>query len=208
MPPNDKLQQAALRRAFRMPAVQSMLGRKTTITNAFVSSIIPVVYPTPDEILEALKVLGMSVTSVECIYCGGRCNAWDHLRPIVVKRRPTGYISEIANLVPACQPCNSSKGNTPWREWIGGAAPQSPKSRGIADLESRITRLGDYERWRKPRRIDFVSIVGEAAYAEYWAELDRVMNELAQSQAMADKLRAKILDASSTLESRPESSST
>lgn len=122
-----------LKRVFRMPAVQSMRSRKTSITNAFVSTIIPVVRPTPDEIADALDVLGMTADTVACAYCGDKCNAWDHLRPLVINRRPTGYISEIANLVPSCQPCNSSKTNAPWKEWILRNTGNSPTQRGIRE---------------------------------------------------------------------------
>lgn len=186
-----------------MPAVQSMTSRKTSITNAFVSAIIPVVPPTPEEIAQALSALGMTADTVVCSYCGDKCNAWDHLRPLVVDRRPTGYISEIANLVPACQPCNSSKGNAHWREWMAGQAAQSPASRGVGDMRARIERLDALERWRVPTRVDFAAIVGREAYERYWQELDRVIGEMERSQAMANDLRAKIANAKVEWHARP-----
>ena len=42
-----------LRAAFRMPSVQTMMSRKSSITNAFVNAIIPVVEPKLAEIAEA-----------------------------------------------------------------------------------------------------------------------------------------------------------
>src|ERR1043165_4368127 len=186
-----------------MPAVQSMKSRNTSITNAFVSAIVPVVRPTDAEILTALGILRMTPQNVECIYCGDNCNAWDHLRPIVVGRRPTGYISEIANLVPACQPCNSSKGNANWKEWMLGAAPQCPKSRDIAELLDRVARLEAYEKWRAPTFVDFETIIGKKAYGEYWAELDRVILELEHSQVMADAVRKTVAGASDQWQVRP-----
>jgi hypothetical protein len=181
-----------MRKAFRMPAVQSMKSRKTSITNAFVSSIIPVIRPTPEQIAEALRIFGMTAETVSCIYCGDKSSALDHLRPIVDGRRPTGFISEIANLVPCCQPCNSSKGNSNWRAWMTGSAPQSPASRGVGDLQSRIQRLDAFERWRQPTHVDFAAIVGAQAYEDYWRELDRIIGEMEHSQRLADKLRAQI----------------
>jgi hypothetical protein len=199
----SKEQIKQLRKAFRMPAVQSMTSRKTSITNAFVSSIIPVIRPSDDQIAEALSVLGMTAETVSCVYCGDKCNAWDHLQPLVVNRRPTGYISEIANLVPACQPCNSSKGNSKWRDWMAGKASQSPTTRGIQNVESRVTRLEAYERWRKPTLVDFEAIVGHDAYEAYWLELDRIIAEMEISQAIANELRTKIANARSDWEVRP-----
>jgi hypothetical protein len=199
----DKTMSKALRSAFRMPAPQTMRTRKTSITNAFVSAIIPVVPPTDTEILEALKILGMTPETVHCIYCGDKCNAWDHLRPIVENRRPTGFISEIANLVPACQPCNSSKGNSNWKQWMTGDARLCPKARNVADVDERIARLEVYERWRAPTFVDFAEIAGVETYAAYWRELDRIIAELEHSQALADALRKTIADASARWQQRP-----
>src|SRR3990172_9956740 len=109
-----------------MPAVPTMVSRKSTITNAFVSAIIPLIPPSHDEIDEALRILGMEPLNVRCAYCGDKATEWDHLRPLVLKRRPTGFVSEIANLVPSCGKCNQSKGNTPWRDWMLGKATLSP----------------------------------------------------------------------------------
>ena len=103
--------------AFRMPSVQTMMSRKSSITNAFVCAIIPrLPPPTAKEIDEALQILGVDPADVKCVYCGSDSTEWVHFRPLVVDRQPTGYLSEISNLVPACGKCNQSKGNKPWRE--------------------------------------------------------------------------------------------
>ena len=129
------------RSAFGMPRPVKITGRTSTITNSFVNAIIPVVEPTDDEILSVLRVLDMDATDVRCAYCGDPSTEWDHLEPIVSEKRPTGYISEIANLVPACGKCNQSKSGRRWRDWIQGPAALSPKTRGIQDLQERIERL-------------------------------------------------------------------
>ena len=95
-----------------------------------------------------------------CAYCSDLYTERDHLRPLVVRQRPTGYISEIANLVPACGKCNQSKGNKPWRGWILSDAPRSPKSRQVADLESKIARLEAYKGWRDVTPLEFEQIIG------------------------------------------------
>src|SRR5947209_6266811 len=141
--------------AFWMPSVQTMASRKSSITNAFVNAIIPVVTPTAEEIDEALRILEIDPLNLACSYCGVAASEWDHLRPLVMKHRPTGYISEIANLVPSCGKCNQSKGNQFWRTWMLGKAPRSPAGRGVADVAQRVERLEAYERWRAPTQLDF-----------------------------------------------------
>lgn len=119
---------------FSMPTPMTIKSRISSVTNAFASAIIPVIRPTDDEVREALQLLGMSVDSVSCAYCGDPHTEWDHLRPTIKDQRPTGYISEIRNLVPACGKCNQSKGNKNWREWMLSDAPFSPKTRSVEDI--------------------------------------------------------------------------
>ena len=180
--------------AFQMPSVQTMVSRKSSITNAFVSAIIPVIAPTHEEIEEALRILGMEPPDVRCAYCGDKASEWDHLRPLVLQRRPTGYISEIANLVPACGKCNQSKGNKAWREWIVGAARLSPTGRGLGGGADRIGRLEAYEQWRSPTRVDFESVLGRDGWEHYWSLCEAVIEQLRQCQQVADTLRVKIGD--------------
>jgi hypothetical protein len=110
----------------------------------------------------------------------------------VSNRRPTGFISEIANLVPACGKCNQSKGNKPWREWMLSKAARSPTSRQIANTAERFMRLEAYEKWRTPVRVDIEAIVGRDDWEAYWALCEEVNADLRRHQEVADGLRAKI----------------
>jgi len=179
-------------RGFKMPTVMKIMGRSSSITNAFVAAIIPVVPPSEIEVREALSVLNMSPESVSCIYCGARYTEWDHLRPLVVQRKPTGFISEIANLVPSCNSCNQSKGKREWREWINSSAPSSPRSRGIRDIPERMARLEAYESWRQPTRIDIRARVGDQRWEQHWQNCESVLAEMRRSQALADELRMQL----------------
>lgn len=196
-PPDDAMRRKLLLAAFQMPAVATLVSRKSSITNAFVNTLIPQITPTLEEIEQALTILGMDITDVRCAYCGDRMTEWDHLRPLVVKQRPTGYISEIANLVPACGKCNQSKGNSAWREWmLSTTARHSPTARGKSDVADRIARLESYERWRPPRTIgDFAAILGKEQWAAYWQAWERINADLRECQKVADNLRARIAKA-------------
>lgn len=169
--------------AFQMPTPTKIIGRLSTITNAFVNSIIPAVQPTDAEVSEALAILGMVPDNVRCAYCGDASSEWDHLRAIVRDRLPTGYITEIQNLVPACGKCNQSKGNKDWRAWMLGPARLSPASRDIANLDERVTRLEDYEAQGETTKLNIPSIVG----AENWAEHQRNLSEIEEAMRAAQK---------------------
>src|SRR5829696_2229457 len=150
---------------FRLPGVTSIDGRTSSITAAFFKAITPVVVPKDDEVDEALGLLGMARGQCVCAYCGDKYTEWDHFRPVVVEKRPTGYITEIANLVPACGKCNQSKGARPWRDWMLSTTAESPTKRGIPDVGERIARLEAFERWRSPTKVDYVSAVGPERWA-------------------------------------------
>jgi hypothetical protein len=190
------LRRALLKAAFQMPSVQTMMSRKSSITNAFVSALIPVVVPSIEEIDQALTILGMNPSDVRCAYCGDAATEWDHLRPLVLKRRPTGYISEIANLVPSCNKCNQSKGNKPWREWMVNAkAKRSPTGRNLADVVERLTMLEQYEQWRTPTRLNILAVIGEVEWEKYWALCDAVIAEMQKCQEVANDIRRRVVDA-------------
>lgn len=172
-----------------LPTAKSVTGRSSSITNAFVVAVIPVIEPTESEELEALSILGMSPGDIRCAYCGDTCTEWDHLRPVVRGKEPTGFITEIANLVPACGKCNQSKGASHWKEWIRGPAPLSPTTRGVPGLQERIERLDAYENWKQPRRIDFAVEVGAELWQRHRKNWSAVLDLLRESQQLATEIR-------------------
>ncbi len=191
---NDELRRKLLMSAFQMPSVQTMVSRKSSITNAFVNAVIPVIVPTTDEIAQALAILEMDPADVRCAYCGDKSSEWDHLRPLVVNKRPTGFVSEIANLVPACGKCNQSKGNKPWRIWIVSDAKLSPTGRKVADVAARFARLEAYENWQPPTQVDFEAILGRDDWEKYWTMWKDVNETLSECQSVAELLRARVAE--------------
>ena len=179
---------------FRMPTPMKITGRSSSITNAFINSIIPVILPTNEQVREALEILEMDYDSFHCSYCGATASEWDHLRPLVIDKMPTGYVSEIHNLVPSCGKCNQSKGNKYWEKWIVSDARLSPKSRNIKDLEHRIERLKRYENWGEPTKIDFEAIVGKEKWNQHWANWEKVQSEMKKAQIFASEIKEKIAE--------------
>jgi hypothetical protein len=177
---------------FKMPNPVTITGRSSSITNSFANAIMPVVFPTEAEVAEALAILGLDANDLRCAYCGDKATEWDHLRPLIKNKRPTGYISEIANLVPACGKCNQSKGNKYWRDWITSGAILSPKIRGITDLDERIQRLEIYEGWRNVQPIAF--IIDETTLQAYWQQWEIILDAMREGQRMANNIKQMIAD--------------
>lgn len=176
-----------------MPKPMKITGRSSSITNSFINSIIPVLVPSENEIEEALGILGMTEETVACSYCGDTATEWDHLRPLVKAQRPTGFISEIRNLVPSCGKCNQSKGNKDWEPWMRSTARLSPTTRSRTDIENRIERLRLYEAWGTPAKLDFGEIVGEDVWEAHWQNWRRVLDEMQQAQILADTIKRTVL---------------
>jgi len=177
---------------FKMPTPMKITGRSSSITNSFINSIIPVISPTNEQVKDALEILGMDRDNFYCSYCGSTASEWDHLRPLVQNKKPTGYISEIHNLVPSCGKCNQSKGNKPWKSWIVSSAKLSPKSRGVTDLEQRIMRLSAYEKWQEPTIVDFEAVVGKEKWDQHWANWEHVQSSMRKAQVLASEINQSI----------------
>lgn len=181
-----------MKKVFSMPTPVKITGRTSSITNAFVNGIIPVIEPTEAEIDDALETLGMNQSFVVCAYCGERYTEWDHFHPLVVNKKPTGYISEIHNLVPSCGKCNQSKGNKQWKEWMLSNAKLSPKTRKVSDLDEKIQRLEAYESKYIPIIIDFEKVVGTKAWNQHWENCEKIQKLMQESQKHSDKIKETI----------------
>jgi hypothetical protein len=167
-----------------------LTGRRSTLTGLFFTTLTPYVEPTEAEVDEALAVLGMRRGACVCAYCGDKKSEWDHFRAVVKGRKPTGYITEIANLVPSCGKCNQSRGNKDWKAWMLGSATQSPTTRRIQDIPDRIKRLEAFALWRKPVCINYAELAEEDHWTLHTTNLERVLSLLEEAEAHAMKLRA------------------
>ena len=176
---------------FNMPKPVTIMGRSSSITNSFVNGIIPVIEPTDTKIKEALKILEQNEDNVRCVYCGDKKTEWDHLYPLIINKEHTGYITEIANLVPACGKCNQSKGNSNWKEWMLSDAKKSPKTRGIPDLEKRIKIIEKYDNSFKKRIVNLKEIVGKDLWEKYRRAYDSIIVNMESTQKIMDEIKRK-----------------
>ena len=55
---------------FNMPKAVTIMGRSSSISNAFINGIVPAIEPTEEQIKTALDVLEQNVNDVRCVYCG------------------------------------------------------------------------------------------------------------------------------------------
>lgn len=175
-----------------MPKPVNVVGRTSSITNSFVNGIIPCIVPSEIEVKECLQILDLNPNDLRCSYCGDKATEWDHFRPLIVDKNPTGYISNIYNLVPACGKCNQSKGNRHWEEWILSNAKLSPKARGIKNIYERIDKLRQFEKWKSVKSINLENLVDEDLWQEHWRNYERIIALMRDSQITSRKIQRQI----------------
>jgi len=167
-----------------------LTSRRSTLTGLFVMTLTPYIEPTEAEVDEALGILGMKRGACVCAYCGDKKSEWDHFRAVVLGRMPTGYITEIANLVPACGKCNQSRGNKDWEAWMLGSATQCPARRGVQDVVERVRRLRDFADWRTPVRMNYEVLVTPERWSRHKENLETLLHGLEESESHAADLRS------------------
>jgi hypothetical protein len=168
-------------------------SRSSSITNAFVQAIIPFVEPTDSEISDVLTQFGQQIGMTNCVYCGGDSTDWDHLRPLVRGKRPTGYISSASNLVPACGPCNQSKSGADWRLWLGGNSTGAQKAKSKSGLKERIERLEKFDGDADVNPIIISDLVEPEKLNAYWKKLDEIILQMKEAQKIADDINSDIM---------------
>ncbi len=181
-----------MNKVFQMPKPVTILGRSSSITNAFVNGIIPCIEPTDDEVRKALEILEQDENNLRCSYCGDASTEWDHLNPLIDKKKPTGYISEIANLVPACGKCNQSKGNKDWETWINSDAKLSPRTRRVKDIDKRIELINKFQSYFTPHKVDFFELVGKELWEKHWDNHKNLSQLMIDIQKDSNLVKSKI----------------
>lgn len=175
---------------FSPPAHESLRSRKTAVRSLFARALIPSIPPSDADYRTALQILRQRIGEpLDCSYCGDPATEWDHLRPVMRNGRPTGQLSIIQNLVPACSKCNQSKGNQDWHDWMHGSAPQSPATRHVRDRQRRSRRLARYETWGAGLHVDFASEAHADTLRAHFADLDRVLAILHRAETRAADVR-------------------
>jgi 5-methylcytosine-specific restriction endonuclease McrA len=110
----------------------------------------------------------------ECVFCGSQeVRRWDHLIPI-----KKGGETVLGNMVPSCARCDDSKRDLSIEEWMLGNAPNSPKNRGMVDVERRVQRIYEYMTCfgYQPRRLE------ERLTPEERAQVEQVRDEMQRLQ--------------------------
>ena len=177
---------------FKLPNGTTINGRKSTIAKAFSDGIAPRIQPTAEEYEQFLKFFPKLLGAHTCAYCGGRCDYYEHLRPLVIALTPTGYGSDIYNLVPSCALCNHNKGNNDWKHWMSDT-----RNRGVSNSvehNQRFLHLQQFQDWGEGKvlRIDYERLVGSEKWQQYMKEYNRICAVLDEAHALQKEIKSAV----------------
>ena len=182
------------KKEFKLPNAITLSGRKTTIAKSFSDGIAPRLQPTYEEHEQFLQFFPKVDGNHMCAYCGGRFEYYEHFRPLVIGTKPTGYGSDIYNLVPSCANCNHNKGNANWKEWM-----DDNRNTGKADElahRQRYNRLMDFEEWGKKKviYIDYEKVVGSEKWQQYMKNYQTISETLNKMYKLQKEIKSAIVN--------------
>jgi 5-methylcytosine-specific restriction endonuclease McrA len=179
----------------KFPKDTKITGRSSTIRGSFIKAIIPTIPATDKEKENHLKILGQINGKLHCSYCGIPATESDHFRPVVVKKRPSGYVTDIFNLVPACGKCNQSKSGTYWKTWIiNKKAKFSPINQLVStDLKKRILVLEKFEKWsdKYVTKMPIEFLEGKE-FSDYLKSCEKLIVTLKKYQIKAEEIKTEL----------------
>lgn len=186
-PPKKPLEASRMKSWLTQYKVSS---RSSTVTNAFVAALLPHDEYDAKVVQQAMADLGQKDEQLSCVYCGSPATTWDHLINLVQDRKANGHGHRVRNLVPCCSPCNSSKGGTPFDDWINGYEhPKKGRVEGTprvrSDRGELVKLLSDYQEKCPPRSSNDIELE-----AKLMAMRDCVLTILKQADKLVAEARA------------------
>ena len=139
---------------FKYPAADQIGGRTSTICRSMACTLLTREACSPEEEQTWMTFF----PDKTCAYCGKSATHLDHLFPLIDDRKPTGYGTEAANLVPCCTDCNQPKGNSQWEEFmrsdrchhVGNTVTSDPKQA----MEARIENIRMFQATMPAQKVD------------------------------------------------------
>lgn len=189
--PENSVRRPVKKVEFKLPTATTYSSKTSTITKAFVDAIAPVRKPNEKELEEYHEIFPRVDGRRSCAYCGDGFRYYEHFRPLVQNKMPSGYGSDIYNLVPSCSSCNEQKHGQSWREYMD---KRRIVEESVELHQLRWDRLEKFERWgaEKVLKVDFRTIAGNEDWQRYVSDLDRIHQLLLECYTLQKSIKDKV----------------
>jgi len=139
---------------FKYPSSDNISGRTSTICRSMACTLLMRKSCSPEDAATWMKYF----PEKNCAYCGRPASHLDHLHALILDRRPTGYGTEPANLVPCCKDCNQPKGNLQWDDYMRSNTcnhfyDSQTETKEIA-VERRISIIKKFQEEMTPQKVE------------------------------------------------------
>lgn len=178
---------------FKLPNAPNINGRKSTIAKALSDGIAPRYRPNNKEYNEYLMFFHKDIEdNFLCAYCGIKSDYLEHFRPLVENKKPTGYGSDIYNLVPSCKTCNEKKKNDYWKTWMNNL-----EIIGTVHSENhnkRFDNLKKFESWgeNKVIHINYENLIGSEIWSKYLKSFEELLTTMDELNTIQTIIRNKV----------------
>lgn len=183
---------------FKMPARTTIKGRVTTIRNSAFNGILPVEKPDKEDIAFIEEKIGTdkSKSAFLCGYCGKSISSQkDHINPLIIDGKPSGYIHEISNLIPSCESCNSIKSNDTLEQFFDN--PKFTCKLSESELIDRKRIVEEYQEYFRKKygklvKLNFEQIVDSDLWEEYLNKTEEILELMRSTSDMYNKIKAEL----------------
>lgn len=139
----------------KYPSSDQISGRSSTICRSMACTMLERIACSPEDEAKWMTFFRGDT----CAYCGKKATHLDHLYPLVIDRKPTGYGTEPANLVPCCSNCNQPKGNMEWEVFMRSDMCEhtiDPELGSVEESkEKRIQTIREFQQQMPPKKVEF-----------------------------------------------------
>ena len=167
----------------KYPYADKIGSRSSTIARSMASTLMPRIGASEKDYEQMIRLLyepNANKDQLKCVYCGKRATHLDHLFPLTNNKRPTGYYTEPANLVPCCSSCNQKKGNDIWDVFMNKAETEDKFKYLNEDgkIEERKKRI---DKFIKEMHTNKLPISNE--FTQQWEIIyDKITKDLEEAQ--------------------------
>ncbi|CYU87155.1 TPA: HNH endonuclease [Streptococcus suis] len=180
---------------FKMPKKTTINSRITTVRNSAFNGILPIEKPDSDDIKFIEMLLKTKNGRFLCGYCGKtEATETDHINPLIIAGKPSGYIHEISNLIPVCGSCNSIKSNLTITDFFENDKFKLKVGDKLDERKLTFDQYTKYfeNKYGKVVKLNFEEIIDEKLWNDYLDKTSEIFELMKSSSEMYIEIKEQL----------------